>query len=98
MGEAATTAGDAPKERALRAIDRGGTVDLLRRAVAAPSVTGQEAAVAALLQEELTALDLDAVDLTDFAPGRPNVRASWGDRDGPTLMFAGHTDTVEPFD
>ncbi|MBA3415413.1 MAG: M20/M25/M40 family metallo-hydrolase [Chloroflexia bacterium] len=95
---------DSPKERALRAIDREGTVDLLRRAVATPSVTGGEGAIAGLLRDELEEIGLDAVELFDFVPGRPNVWGRWGGGDGGDggedhrLLFAGHTDTVEPFD
>ncbi len=68
--------------------------DLLRRAVATPSVTGTEAAFAALLADECRALGLTPT-VTDFAPGRPNVWAvRRGTGGGRSLLLIGHTDTV----
>lgn len=81
-------------ERVLAAIDREAAVDLLRRAVATPSVTGNESAVARLLRDELADIGLDEVELFDFAPGRSNVWGRWGAGNGPRLLFVGHTDTV----
>lgn len=81
-------------ERVLEAIDREAAIDLLRRAVATPSVTGNEAAIARLLRDELAAIQLDEVELFDFAPGRSNVWGRWGAGDGSRLLFVGHTDTV----
>ncbi|SEB93121.1 acetylornithine deacetylase [Rhizobiales bacterium GAS188] len=77
------------------ALDREGAIDLLRRAVGTPSVTGTEAAFAHLLADELTALGARDVTLTEFAPGRPNVRGLVpGAGGGPCLLLTGHTDTV----
>jgi acetylornithine deacetylase len=69
---------------------------LLKRAIATPSVTGQEAAFAALLKNELASIGAENITSNDFEPGRPNV---WGGRrgrdGGDTLLFIGHTDTVQ---
>ena len=68
---------------------------LLRRAVGTPSVTGAEAAFAALLADELKALGAENVSLWDFASGRPNVTALRKGRPGADmLLLVGHTDTV----
>lgn len=82
------------KARVLRAIDRDAAIDLLRRVVATPSITGAEAAVAHLLHDELAASGLDQVETFEFAPGRANVWGRWGRGSGERLLFAGHTDTV----
>ena len=77
------------------ALDADGALDLLRRAIGTPSVTGAEAAFAGMLAEELTALGAADVSLKDFAPGRPNVRGLLrGAAPGPRLLLTGHTDTV----
>ncbi len=77
------------------ALDAEGALDLLRRAIGTPSVTGEEAAFARLLADELTALGAAEVALEDFAPGRPNVRGLLkGATPGPRLLLTGHTDTV----
>ncbi len=72
----------------------GPDLDLLRRAVGTPSVTGAERGLALLLAEECRALGL-APMVEDFLPGRPNVWAHRrSDGDGPCLLIVGHTDTV----
>ncbi|MCC6315256.1 MAG: M20/M25/M40 family metallo-hydrolase [Thermomicrobiales bacterium] len=81
-------------ERVLAAIDPDAAIALLRKAIATPSVTGTEAAIARLLREELLAIGLDQVEAFDFVPGRANVWGRWGAGHGPKLLFAGHTDTV----
>jgi acetylornithine deacetylase len=77
------------------AFDGDHALALLTRAVATPSVTGQEAAFAALLKDELASIGAEDVTSKDFEPGRPNV---WGRRPGriggDTLLLIGHTDTV----
>jgi acetylornithine deacetylase len=77
------------------AFDAGHALALLRRAIATPSVTGQEAAFAALLKDELASIGAEDITSNDFEPGRPNV---WGRRrgqgSGDTLLLIGHTDTV----
>lgn len=76
-------------------LDGDAALDLLRRAVGTPSVTGTEAAFANMLAEELGALGAQAVTVADFAPGRPNVRGLLkGAGNGGTLLLTGHTDTV----
>ena len=58
-------------------------------------MTGGEAAFAGLLAEELRALGTVEMTLTEFAPGRPNVRGVLrGEAAGPRLLLTGHTDTV----
>ena len=82
-------------ERLRGALDAAGALALFRRAIAAPSVTGAEAAFAALLADELTTLGAEQVTVTDFAPGRPNVRGVLrGAAAGPRVLLTGHTDTV----
>ena len=81
--------------RLRKALDPERALALLRRSIATPSVTGNEAAFAALLKDELVAIGAEDVNARDFAPGRPNV---WGLRKGrrgaDTLLLIGHTDTV----
>lgn len=82
-------------ERLRGALDRNSALDLLRRAVAVPSVTGNEADFAGLLAEELRALGTAGVTIREFAPGRPNVHGILRGRgDGPLVLLTGHTDTV----
>jgi acetylornithine deacetylase len=77
------------------AFDADHALTLLRRAVATPSVTGEEVALATLLEEELASIGAEDIRSSDFEPGRPNV---WGGRrgrdGGDTLLLIGHTDTV----
>jgi acetylornithine deacetylase len=82
-------------ERLRDALDSRAALALLRRAVGTPSVTGAEAAFAGLLAEELKALGAEQVVLSDFAPGRPNVRGLLrGVTAGPRVLLTGHSDTV----
>ncbi len=82
-------------ERLREALDEGAALALLRRAVAVPSVTGDEKAFAELLAQELRALGASNVVVKDFAPGRPIVCARLrGEGGGPRLLLTGHTDTV----
>lgn len=77
------------------------TVALLEELVAIDSVNPSlvpgargEADIARRLVVECISLGL-AVDVTEVAPGRPNVVAVLeGRHPGPTLMFCGHLDTV----
>jgi acetylornithine deacetylase/succinyl-diaminopimelate desuccinylase-like protein len=70
-------------------------IELLRRAVQTPSITGNEASFADLLHAELLQTGVDEIVKRDFLPGRPNV---WGWRksaaQGPRILLIGHTDTV----
>src|SRR5271165_5842375 len=77
------------------ALDESHALALLRKAIATPSVTGNEAAFAALLKDELISMGAEDVVSREFAAGRPNV---WGLRRGrrgaDTVLMIGHTDTV----
>ena len=81
--------------RLREALDRTHALALLRRAIATPSVTGEEATFAAMMKDELNSIGAERVALREFAPGRPNV---WGLRKGRAgadiLLMVGHTDTV----
>ncbi|GAB5431353.1 MAG: ArgE/DapE family deacylase [Epibacterium sp.] len=81
-------------QRLLDLQDRDADIALLQQALGCESVTGNEANFAPFLMSQMGELGL-APKRADFLPGRPNV---WGRKpgsgDGPTLMFAGHTDTV----
>jgi acetylornithine deacetylase len=81
---------------ALRAaLDENESITLLKRAIAAPSITGEEKGFAELLAGGLRALGAEGVTLKDFAPGRPNVWGGLkGEGGGPRLLLTGHTDTV----
>jgi acetylornithine deacetylase/succinyl-diaminopimelate desuccinylase-like protein len=71
-------------------------VELLGRLIQTNTVNppGNEAAAQELLQETLTAAGFDC-ELLAAEPGRPNLLARLrGERDGPTLTFLGHVDTV----
>jgi acetylornithine deacetylase len=82
-------------ERLWTAFYEGEALALLKRAVAVPSVTGDEKAFAELLAQELRLLGASDVTLKDFAPGRPNVSARLcGDGGGARLLLTGHSDTV----
>lgn len=79
-------------------LDTSAANDLLGRAVKAASVTGNEAAMAAMLQPEMARLGLDPL-MQDFLPGRPNISGRRkGAGTGPELLFIGHTDVVHPRD
>ena len=81
--------------RAIDHIDHTAAVKLLQRAVQTPSITGEEAAIAALFREELVKACVSHVDSFDFAEKRPNVAGVVpGTGGGNSVMFLGHTDTV----
>jgi acetylornithine deacetylase len=69
-------------------------VRLTRALVDQPSVTGEELAVAALVERELQALCL-APRRDEAAPQRANVFAAASER--PRVIFCSHLDTVPPF-
>ena len=81
--------------RLKEAFDAERALSQLRRAIAIPSVTGDEAAFGTWLRDQLVAMRAKSVNSRDFAPGRPNI---WGLRQGradaETLLLIGHTDTV----
>ena len=68
-------------------------IELLRRALAVESVTGNETGFARFLDAELAGLGL-ATARGEFLEGRENVWATSHGTDGPNLMIVGHTDTV----
>lgn len=57
------------------ALDKIEALALLKRSIAAASVTGDEEDFVGLLASELSALGTDNIITQDFAPGRPNVWA-----------------------
>lgn len=69
-------------------------LDLARRLVDIPSVTGEESDVARWLADELRRLGY-AVDVFDGAPGRPNIFAATAAP--PRVVFSTHLDTVPPY-
>jgi len=78
-----------------QAVDEGAAVDWLRRAVQTPSVTGDEMAFAAIVASELEACGADEVHLEEVVPGRPIVWSiTHGTGGGPSILLAGHLDTV----
>lgn len=82
-------------KRAIGHIDDEATIDLLQRAVRTPSITGEEAEVAAIFREALIEAGVHHVETFEFAENRPNVWGTVpGDAEGKRLMFLGHTDTV----
>jgi len=77
------------------AVDEAAAVDWLRRAVQTPSLTGDEMAFAALVASELEACGADEVHLEEVRPGRPIVwSVTRGTGGGPSVLLAGHLDTV----
>ena len=74
--------------------NRNSAIKLLQGAIAAQSVTGNEANFVSYLKEEMTKRNLTP-QTEEFLPGRPNI---WGssksNEKGPHLLFIGHTDTV----
>ncbi len=77
------------------AVDEAAAVDWLRRAVRTPSITGDELAFAALVAAELEASGADEVHLEEVQPGRPIVwSVTRGTGGGPSVLLAGHLDTV----
>jgi acetylornithine deacetylase len=91
----ATSTNHSVRDRILAAVGRDDVVDLLRRAIQVPSVTGGEGPFGAWLLDELREAGADEVGSFEFAPGRPDV---WGVVRGATggrrAMFIGHLDTV----
>lgn len=86
------------EQRVLDQIDDGQLVDWIQQLTRIPSVwkpdlnQGEEEAarwVEARCQEIGLQTHFEIVE-----PGRPNIIALYGNNDGPTLMFEGHTDVV----
>lgn len=92
------TSGAAPEEaRVLDLIDRQALVELTQALVRAPghNPPGEEAASAAVLAAACRDRGLE-VEVTEVAPGRPNVSATLTGGPGRGLLLLGHTDVVPP--
>ncbi|HZR91258.1 MAG TPA: M20/M25/M40 family metallo-hydrolase [Gaiellaceae bacterium] len=75
------------------AVDEERLVDFAKRAIAVPSFTGSEQAMAELMAHELAGMGL-RVQWQQVEDGRANVLATLeGSGGGRTLMFNGHMDT-----
>lgn len=74
-------------------IDEAGLVALLADLVRRPSVSGEEKPTVEHLANFLSDHGL-TVEMSEAAPGRPNLVCRWGAEDGPTLLLTGHSDTV----
>lgn len=87
---------DERRDALLAAVDEDHAVDLLRRAIGTPSITGDELAFARLVADELREAGADEVHLEEVEPGRPIVRSvtRGADPAAPRLLLAGHLDTV----
>ncbi len=83
-------------ESILACLDDQEIVEVARRFVQIPSVTGEEGAAAAFIAEICEQAGLQ-VSVRDVHNGRPNVLAVWpGKSEAIGLLLHGHTDTV-PF-
>ncbi len=71
---------------------RSDLVSFVRRLIQVPSLPGHEAELASLIKAEMKRLDLDEV-MTDQVG---NVVGWVREGDGPSLMFNGHMDHVDP--
>jgi acetylornithine deacetylase len=75
------------------AVDANRLVEFAQAAIAIPSFTGDEQAMAELMAETLAGIGL-AVQWQQVEDSRANVLGTWaGSGGGPTLMFNGHMDT-----
>jgi acetylornithine deacetylase len=83
------------RETLVSGVDETRAVDLLRRAIQMPSITGDELGFARLLVDELRAAGADEIHLEEVEPGRPIVwSVTRGTGGGASLLLAGHLDTV----
>ena len=89
------TTSNALTERLRAALDRDDAIALLRGAIRAESVTGNEANFVGYLEDQMRVRRIGNLHVSDFLPGRPNIRGERrGDGSGKRLLFIGHTDTV----
>jgi succinyl-diaminopimelate desuccinylase len=71
-------------------------VECLRNLVKIPSITGDEAAIAAHISGLLREMKFE-VEVLEAEPGRPNLIATWDSgRPGKTLLLNDHLDMVPP--
>ena len=81
-------------DRLLRALDADSVVRLVEQLVAIPSVSGDEDAISRFTAGELRRLGFPVIE-QEVLPGRRNVLATLDTgRDGPSLLFNGHLDTL----
>ena len=78
----------------LHARRRAQTVNLAQRLVRQPSLSGDEGAIAEIVQQELSGLGLDTVWRDEVG----NVLACLGSGNGPSVMLNAHMDIVDPGD
>ena len=77
-------------------VQQGWAAECLQQLVRIPSVTGDEAAIGAVVTEMLREMGL-SVEIIEGAPGRPNLLATLKGMDpGPTLLLNDHLDIVPP--
>ena len=82
-----------PTDAITAAVDSGRLVDFAEAAISVPSFTGDEQAMAELMAETLTEMELH-VQWQQVEDGRANVLGTLtGSGGGRTLMFNGHMDT-----
>lgn len=85
---------DEAAAKALRSLDQDYVLRVVERLVSIPSVSGSEDGLSAYVADELGCLGLD-VTVQEVRPGRRNVLGLLDTgRNGPTLMFNGHFDTL----
>ena len=84
-------------EAVAAAVDADQLVKLVQQAVRVPSVTPGEGDFARWVHQQLSEGDWDSTRLSLCAENRPNVYASTGSG-GPSLVLAGHLDTVHADD
>ena len=83
-----------PAESAASAVDSDELVRLVQDATRIPSITPNEHEFAAWVLRQLKDFGWDQTKSTDIGDGRPNVHADVGSNAGPSLLLAGHLDTV----
>ncbi len=85
-------------DRVAEAVDQKELVGLVLDAVRIPSITLQETAFAEWVSRQLAKGAWNRTRMEEVEPGRPNVYAETGGATGPSLVLAGHLDTVHADD
>ena len=83
-----------PEESVASAVDSDELVKLVQDATRIPSITPHEHEFAAWVHSNLEDFGWDQASVTDIGDGRPNVHAEVGGDTAPSLLLAGHLDTV----